>query len=81
MKKIISTLLILALCVSFPVSAYAETIPPESTSLSSVGSTIQPRSEDTTWYWRNNNGNLEKRLWSNTYGKWLTDWIYVGPAP
>lgn len=35
-----------------------------------------PRKEETEWYFRENpqTGVLEKRLWSNTYGKWKTDW-------
>ena len=32
------------------------------------------RAEETEWYYRVNNGVLEKRLWSITYGKWLTEW-------
>lgn len=39
------------------------------------------QAEETEWFFRINNGRLEKRLWSYTYGKWLTDWIDVGPAP
>lgn len=38
---------------------------------------IQTRVEETDWFYRNNNGVIEKRLWSYTYGKWLTDWIPV----
>ncbi len=33
------------------------------------------RVEETTWYYRQYNGKLQKRLWSNTENKWLTDWI------
>ena len=33
--------------------------------------------EVTEWYFRNNNGICEKRLWSVTYGKWLTAWMPV----
>ena len=33
--------------------------------------------EETEWYLRVFEGRLQKRLWSNTYGKWLTDWMDV----
>ena len=35
------------------------------------------RAENTKWYFRDNNGTYEKRLWSITEGVWLTDWIPV----
>lgn len=38
---------------------------------------ITPMSEQTEWVYRYNNGVLQKRLWSNTYAVWLTDWINV----
>lgn len=33
--------------------------------------------EETKWYYRNNNGVEEKRLWSLVEGRWLTAWIPV----
>ena len=37
-----------------------------------------PAAEQTQWYVRvNEEGQLQKRLWSITYGVWLTDWIDV----
>lgn len=38
---------------------------------------ITTRGEQTEWVYRNNNGVIQKRLWSLTYAKWLTDWINV----
>lgn len=38
---------------------------------------ITPQAEETEWVFRYYNGVLQKRLWSNTYAKWLTDWINV----
>lgn len=35
------------------------------------------RAEQTQWYYRINNGVPEKRLWSITYQRWLTDWIPI----
>ncbi len=31
--------------------------------------------ERVKWYYRTNNGVLEKRLWSITYGHWITAWV------
>ncbi|MEA4895793.1 MAG: hypothetical protein VB064_11095 [Oscillospiraceae bacterium] len=41
------------------------------------GSIITPQSEETEWVTRYYNGVLQRRLWSITYAKWLTDWINV----
>ena len=39
--------------------------------------TVEPRTDEVVWYTRTYNGKLQKRLWSITYGVWLTDWIDV----
>ena len=31
----------------------------------------------TKWYYRTYNGIYQKRLWSSTQNKWLTDWMNV----
>ena len=36
---------------------------------------ISSKAEQTIWRYRTHNGKREQRLWSITYGKWLTDWI------
>lgn len=33
------------------------------------------RQEQFEWYYRIYNGHQQKRLWSLTYGYWVTDWI------
>lgn len=33
------------------------------------------RTEEFEWYYRMYNGVQQKRLWSVTYGRWVTDWI------
>ncbi|NCB62567.1 MAG: hypothetical protein EOM52_02975 [Clostridia bacterium] len=38
---------------------------------------ISTRGEQTEWRFRTTNGYLEKRLWSLTYNRWLTDWERV----
>ena len=30
--------------------------------------------EMTQFYWRTYNGKLQYRVWSITYGRWITDW-------
>lgn len=42
---------------------------------------IMPYAEETTWCFRIHNGMLQKRLWSNTRGIWLTEWTDCGVAP
>lgn len=39
--------------------------------------TILPRAEQTEWRVREVDGRWQKRLWSLTYGKWLTDWEWI----
>lgn len=36
---------------------------------------ITPKASETVWYYRTNNGKKERRLWSITEGKWLTNWM------
>jgi hypothetical protein len=36
---------------------------------------ITPQAEETEWAYRKLDGKYQKRLWSITYGYWLTDWI------
>lgn len=38
---------------------------------------IKPYAEEVKWYYRDINGRQQKRLWSRTYGHWITDWIWV----
>lgn len=80
MKKVILCMLAIFVWMSLAVPVYAETMPSNLALESATTAVVQPRAEDTTWYFRNNNGRIEKRLWSNTYCKWLTDWIDVGAA-
>ena len=39
--------------------------------------TLEERAEETVWKYRNVDGKLQKRLWSLTYGKWITEWEWV----
>lgn len=35
------------------------------------------QAEQFCWYYRTNHGVEEMRLWSLTYGEWVTDWVPV----
>ncbi len=43
----------------------------------SIENPITPQGEETIWYTRRYNGKRQKRLWSITYQRWLTDWIDI----
>ncbi len=38
------------------------------------------REEEYVWFYRTYEGRRQKRLWSLTYQRWVTDWIDIGPA-
>ena len=74
-KMFLTTVTILALTIFTPFSANAAI--PQSIAIQEQGD-VMPTAEQTQWYVRvNENGQLQKRLWSITYGVWLTDWIDV----
>lgn len=75
-KRKRSTLFFLAavLCLSMmAVPAAAMDVPPETPD----NTIITPQAEETEWIYRKiiATGKYQKRLWSITYGYWLTDWI------
>ena len=77
MKRIISFLLALVLCLSLSVPALAELTETPVEQRSEYEE--QNRVEETKWYFRVlDNYIVQKRLWSITYGYWLTDWITIG---
>ncbi|MBU5432903.1 hypothetical protein [Intestinimonas sp. MSJ-38] len=36
---------------------------------------MEPYAEQFEWYYRQYEGKTQKRLWSVTYSRWVTDWI------
>lgn len=38
------------------------------------------RAEEFVWFYRTHEGRRQKRLWSLTYQRWVTEWIDIGPA-
>lgn len=85
MKKLVSLFLALVLLVSLSAPAFAEN-PNDTAENEIVTASKDPndptRLEETMWYYRTTeSGLIQKRLWSLTYGYWLTDWITIGYVP
>ena len=81
MKKIISLILALTMCLSLSSVVYAESVDTlnDETTEELVIPGDQPRAEETEWYYRiTGDGLFQRRLWSCTYGYWKTDWITIG---
>lgn len=82
MKRLFCFLLALTIVLSVSSVALAECIEaPDGSDIEiiAVESGESTRAEETRWYFRVLNGMVQKRLWSLTYGRWLTDWIDVAP--
>lgn len=82
MKRFFCFLLALTILLSLSSVALAEC--PEAPDGSDIEIILvepgeQMRAEETAWYYRVFNGIVQKRLWSITYGRWLTEWIDIGP--
>lgn len=75
MKKRILTVFMALMCtvtlLAAPAHAYA---PPNGGEDEAI-----TYSDTVRWYFRNNNGVEEMRLWSITRQMWLTDWVPVNP--
>ena len=81
MKKIVCMLLAMVLCFNLSAFAFAEETGASEDSVISdfVDSGENTRAEETMWYFRiTDEGWIQQRLWSITYGYWKTDWITVG---
>lgn len=87
MKKLVSLILALAMCLTLCATAFAETTTPshERAQTEESETTEPTRAEETEWYYRVvNNYYVQRRLWSITYGYWLTEWEtigYINPNP
>lgn len=76
MKRIICFLLVFVICLSCSAMTFADyTSSCEDTATAESGE----RAEETIWYYRvTSDGLFQRRLWSITYGYWLTDWETIG---
>lgn len=73
--KLISLCLVLVTLLTITPAAFAVDV---NASAYSSENQISPRIDETGWYYRVVDGVAQKRLWSYTEGKWLTDWIVIG---
>ncbi|HIV23538.1 MAG TPA: hypothetical protein IAC80_06325 [Candidatus Merdiplasma excrementigallinarum] len=75
-KRITITLCALTILSSISMSA-----PVVATQLEASGQnfseTVQPRTDIKEWLYKVMNGNLYKRLYNYSTGRWETDWIFV----
>lgn len=81
MKRIISIFLVLVVCFSLSATVFAEYTGPfdSRTTIEESGRAEQTRAEETEWYYRVvDNYYVQQRLWSITYGRWLTEWETIG---
>ena len=70
MKRVLSVFFIaISMCFFLCAHAMAVKLQAEPTV------TGEERAEETEWFYRYHDGKLQKRLWSVTYEKWLTDWM------
>lgn len=76
MKKVL-LIVIAALCTVNILGATAFAVEaPEEVLVSDT--IVTPQTEEVEWIFRMYYGVMQKRLWSITYGVWLTDWMDVG---
>ena len=74
-RLLVATLSVLILTFTTPFSVNAAMLTP--LEISAQGDAM-PAAEQTQLVFRKNeDGVAQKRLWSITYGKWLTDWIDI----
>ena len=75
MKKIKMLICIVALTISClaPIPVVAET----ANEINAYTETIEPRTDIKDWVYKVENGNLYKRLYNFSTGRWESDWIFV----
>ena len=75
MKAIRTIIISILICMCLLGSAFAVQSEEPPAGVETENSEIQPRGEETRWYFREIDGVTQMRLWSITNGIWLTDWI------
>jgi hypothetical protein len=78
MKRIVCLLLVICFVFSLTVVAFADSYSDPDTLDEVVINDGGGRPEETEWVFRCWNGLLQMRLWSITYGYWLTEWETIG---
>jgi hypothetical protein len=79
MKKRLAVVVLLGMMAfGLPLTAHAQEVDTvEGTVTISASGDVEARVIQVTWYYRTYNGKEQRRLWSITEGKWLTDWLDV----
>ncbi len=76
LKKFTAKLLLALLSTIFLLQVPTTTVLVEASSQASTCSpSFTARKQRILWYYRTYNGSYQKRLWSITHNKWLTDWL------
>lgn len=77
-RKIKIVLCTLGILTSMSISTFAmPTTLQEYSIVYNEMSSIQPRTDIKEWLYKIENGNLYKRLYNYSTGRWETDWIFV----
>jgi len=78
MKRIFCLLFVFIICITISIPAFADYPNDDVYQITSETSEGNTRAEETTWVYWKHDGIVERRLWSITYGYWLTDWEIIG---
>lgn len=81
MSRLLVTLLVALTVMGSSTAFAAEAKTPAAPVVESHDGTVVIMAEETCWYYREWSGGFQKRLWSYTYNKWLTNWIDCVPGP
>jgi len=76
MKRFICAFLAIVFCLTISAPVFADYS--RSSEETIVTAEEESRAEETVWYFRCYAGLLQRRLWSITYGYWLTEWETIG---
>lgn len=74
MKKTVLFLLAMCICLTLSLPAFADGSRSAAEDAGNREASVE-RAEQTEWRYRVYNGQPQKRLWSITYERWLTDWM------
>ena len=77
LKKSFVRFLALALLMATAMLSTGYTAYAQEINVNSKNGDVVIFAEQTEWYFRIVDGRLQKRLWSITWGKWLTDWEWA----
>lgn len=76
-KRFLSIVALMSIMVSLlTINAYALEVTQYEASASKDGVAVVTRAEEVEWHYRYYNGAWQRRKWSITYDKWLTEWAY-----